>query len=46
MVAQNNNRMKTIVSYHFESQREKLYPFGIVITESQGQYEKGDFIEN
>lgn len=46
MVAQNNNRVKKIVSYHFESQGEKLYPFGIVITEAQGQYEKGDFVEN
>lgn len=46
MVAQNNNRVKKIVSYHFESQSEKLYPFGIVITESRGQYEKGAFVEN
>lgn len=46
MVAQNNNRIKKIVAYHFESQREKLYPFGIVITEAQGQYEKGDYVEN
>lgn len=46
MIAQNNNRMKKIVSYHFVHQGEKLYPFGIVISESQGQYKKGAFVEN
>ena len=46
MIAQNNNRMKKIVAYHFVNQGTKLYPFGITVTESQGQYKKGELIEN
>lgn len=46
MIAQNNNRVKKIVAYHFVNQGKKLYPFGITVTESQGQYKKGELIEN
>ena len=46
MIAQNNNRVKKIVAYHFVNQGTKLYPFGITVTESQGQYKKGELIEN
>lgn len=46
MIAQNNNRVKKIVAYHFVNQGTKLYPFGIAVTESQGQYKKGELIQN
>lgn len=46
MIAQNNSRMKKIVAYHFVNQNPKLYPFGITVTEAQGQYKKGELIEN
>ena len=46
MIAQNNSRVKKIVAYHFVNQGTKLYPLGITVTESQGQYKKGELIEN
>lgn len=46
MIAENNSRVKKIVVYHFANQGTKLYPFGITVTEMQGQYKKGELIEN
>lgn len=34
------------MAYHFVNQGTKLYPFGIAVTESQGQYKKGELIQN
>lgn len=46
IIALNNNRLKQIITYHYEAQGIKKYPFGIIVTENTSNNKKGKLIKN